>query len=217
MSFTIVKKSTRRVVGIITALILTSILMYAFLDSYAKTKRQQVPRTDLVELNIVADKPAGVEAILYEAVPDAECIKKITYGSHLSSSSTTSNQSAASMADNTVAVSSVSHSKSSTDSAIKQASGEPTLVKASSPKCLKQIAAPGGHERLLQEGFIGLELNIARDGRVERGDINVSSGFDDLDAAALKHVVESWQFEPCKKAQQSVACKTRIRFRWQVK
>ena len=219
MSFTIVKKSTRRLIGITTALILTSLLAYAFLDSYAKTKRQQVPKTDLVELNIVADKPAGAEAILYESIPEAECIKQITFHSLLSSSSAVSKVavSSASASDNTAQASGTHQSAPVASSSQKPINREPALVQVSSPKCLKQTAAPMGHEKLLQEGFVGLELNVAQDGRVERGEIEASSGFTDLDSAALKHVVESWQFEPCKKAHQPVACKAHIRFRWQVK
>ena len=62
-----------------------------------------------------------------------------------------------------------------------------------------------------------LSLNLAESGRVERGEIEVSSGFADLDSAALKQVTETWQFEPCKKADKIVACNQYIRFRWQVK
>ncbi|MES2823111.1 MAG: TonB family protein [Pseudomonadota bacterium] len=98
----------------------------------------------------------------------------------------------------------------------KPAAPEPILVPAKTPKCIAKSFTPPGHEKLGSEGFVGLALNLAKTGRIERGEIEVSSGFPELDTAALKQVTEGWQFEPCKKQNKIVACKQHIRFRWQV-
>lgn len=98
----------------------------------------------------------------------------------------------------------------------KLAAREPILVPAKAPKCIARSLTPLGHEKLGSEGFIGLALNLAKTGRIERGEITVSSGFPELDTAALKQVTDGWQFEPCKKQNKIVACKQHIRFRWQV-
>ena len=63
-------------------------------------------------------------------------------------------------------------------------------------------------------GFVGLEVNIDKSGKIVRGEIDRSSGFTDLDTAALKQVVETWVFEPCKKGDEVVACKQYVKFRW---
>ena len=76
---------------------------------------------------------------------------------------------------------------------------------------------PEGVEKLGVEGFVTLQLNLAANGKVERGEIEKSSGFAELDSAALQQVTHAWRFEPCKKAGVAVACKQRIRFRWEVK
>ncbi|MES2673171.1 MAG: TonB family protein [Pseudomonadota bacterium] len=98
----------------------------------------------------------------------------------------------------------------------KPAAREPILVPAKAPKCIARSFTPPGHEKLGAGGFIGLALNLAKSGRIERGEIEISSGFPELDTAALKQVTEGWQFEPCKKQNKIVACKQHIRFRWQV-
>jgi TonB family protein len=98
----------------------------------------------------------------------------------------------------------------------KPAAPEPLLVPAKAPKCIARAITPVGYEKLGAEGFIGLALNLAKTGRIERGEIEISSGFPELDTAALKQVTEGWQFEPCKKQNKIVACKQHIRFRWQV-
>jgi TonB family protein len=92
---------------------------------------------------------------------------------------------------------------------------EPSLFYASAPRCKGVAATPAGAEKLGAEGFVGLELNINQAGVVERGEINRSSGFEDLDTAALKQVQENLTFKPCQKGTVIVGCKQFIKFRWQ--
>lgn len=91
---------------------------------------------------------------------------------------------------------------------------EPSLNYASSPRCKGVVAIPAGAEKLGADGFVGLELNINTAGVVLYGDISRSSGFKDLDAAALKQVKENLTFKPCKKGDVTVGCKQYIKFRW---
>jgi TonB family protein len=85
---------------------------------------------------------------------------------------------------------------------------------ARAPKCKKPTPLPDGYKKLGNSGFVGLEVNLNKTGEIVRGEVDRSSGFPDLDKAALKQVVETWAFEPCKKGEESVACKQYIKFRW---
>lgn len=91
---------------------------------------------------------------------------------------------------------------------------EPSLFFASAPRCKGVAATPAGAEKLGADGFVGLELNISQAGVVQRGEIHRSSGFADLDAAALKQVTENITFKPCQKGTVIVGCKQYIKFRW---
>jgi TonB family protein len=90
----------------------------------------------------------------------------------------------------------------------------PSLYYASAPRCKGVVAIPAGAERLGAEGFVGLELNINQAGTVQRSEIHRSSGFADLDEAALKQVKENLTFKPCQKGTVIVGCKQFIKFRW---
>lgn len=90
----------------------------------------------------------------------------------------------------------------------------PSLYYASAPRCKGVAAIPAGAEKLGAEGFVGLELNINKAGAVQHGEIHRSSGFADLDAAALKQVTENLTFKPCQKGSVIVGCKQFIKFRW---
>jgi|GEM_PF-607304 len=90
----------------------------------------------------------------------------------------------------------------------------PSLYYASAPRCKGVAAIPAGAEKLGAEGFVGLELSINKAGVVQRGEIHRSSGFEDLDAAALKQVKENLTFKPCQKGSVIVGCKQYIKFRW---
>lgn len=227
MAFTILKKRTSRTVGIITALIVTSGVIYAFLSSYTKIKNKaaEIPEVTLVEAAIYTEKGAAIP-ILYAAVPSEECIKQLSFAVIASSSMAASQSSFTSQVSESsqprvvadTAISSVASSikrvkKASSKSS--QPAPEPAMVNASAPKCIQVATPPEGYQQLGEENFVTLSLNLTEAGRVERGEVEKSSGFADLDAAALKQVTETWQFEPCTKANRAVACRQYIRFRWQ--
>lgn len=218
MSFSILTKRTRRSVGIAAALAFTGIIIYGFLSTYQQTKNDAVPKVNLVQAAIYGSDRTEVVPLLYEAVAGEQCIQQLTFA--VSSSSAA----ASSVAVETIAASSIvqssdraKKSNKSSQPALEPLVPELPLISASSPKCLQQTAAPEGYEKLGAEGAVVLALNLAASGRIERGEIEKSSGFADLDAAALKQVQESWQFEPCKQADKAVACRQYIRFRWQIK
>ncbi len=209
MSFSITKKNARRAIGLLTALCITGIMTLGFLQSYQRSKQSLVHKVDLVEVAIFADKPAA-EAILYEAVPTEECIKQLTSEVLAVASSTSAVQFSSSSFASSIATASLSSTE-------KLLPPEPPLIPANSPKCIARAITPVGYEQLGAKGFVELTLNLAKTGRVERGEIEKSSGFAELDSAALKQVTDSWQFEPCKKQNIIVACKQHVRFRWEVK
>jgi TonB family protein len=91
---------------------------------------------------------------------------------------------------------------------------DPSLFYATAPRCKGVAAIPAGAEKLGADGFVGLELNINQAGAVQRSEIHRSSGFADLDAAALKQVTENLTFKPCQKGTVIVSCKQYIKFRW---
>jgi TonB family protein len=230
MSFSITKKNTRRAIGIVSALCITGIMTFGFLQSYQQAKQRQVHQVNLVEVTIFADKPAA-DAILYEVVPTEECIKQLTADTSLaipvgekslslitsSVSSQASSTPLQAIASTTGKAKAAINVKTPAPVAIKRISPpEPRLIFAKSPKCVARSTTPMGYEKLGAEGYVGLELNLAKTGRVERGEVEKSSGFTELDAAALLQVKNTWQFEPCTKAGKVVGCKHRIRFRWSI-
>lgn len=224
MSFSIVTKRTRRSVGIASALLATGIIIYGFLSTYQQTKNDAVPKVNLVQAAIYGSDRTEVVPLLYEAVAGEPCIQQLTFAV-ASSAAASSSVAVSSVAAESVASSSVAQSsqrfkksnKSSSQSSLEPLVPEPPLVNASSPVCLQQTQAPEGHEKLGAEGSVELALNLAASGRIERGEVEKSSGFAELDAAALKQVQDTWQFEPCKQADKAVACRQYIRFRWQIK
>jgi TonB family protein len=200
MSFQIIKKSRLRLVGITVAVCITSILALGFMQSYQKSKQRRVKKIDLVAVDIVASKPALLP-ILYELVPEESCIKQLTFNVPEAASSSAAWSRAFSSGSN----------KSNSSVLVKP---EPVLVPASSPSCIAQAMMPIGVEKLGDKGFVTLELNLAKTGRVERGEVYTSSGFSELDEAALVQVKETWKFQPCTKASEPVACKHFVRVRW---
>jgi protein TonB len=91
------------------------------------------------------------------------------------------------------------------------------VIQARSPKKGLSLAPyPSASQRLGEEGVVGLALYLGEDGKVQNGKIDKSSGFERLDAAALKHAIRAWKFEPCMKSNQPVACWHRINFRFKL-
>lgn len=233
MSFSILKKSTRRSIGIAAAIVVTGIIIYGFLSTYQQTKNDAVPKVNLVQAAIYGSDRTEAIPLLYEAVAGEPCIQQLTFAAEssaavssaaassvaVSSSVAASSVAAESVVSSSVAKSSQRPKKSSKSSqpALEPLVPEPPLLSASSPVCLQQLSAPEGYEKLGAEGSVGLALNLAATGRIERAEVEKSSGFAELDAAALQQVQETWQFEPCKQADKAVACRQYIRFRWQIK
>jgi TonB family protein len=88
------------------------------------------------------------------------------------------------------------------------------LVQASAPTCKGVTSIPAEHAKLGKDGFVTLMLTVDKTGKIERGEVEKSSGFVDLDELAVKQVAENWSLEPCKKLDKAVACKQKIKFRW---
>ena len=219
MSFSITKKTLHHAIGIFSALCITGFMTFGFLQSYQQSKLRQVHKIDLVEVAIFADKPAA-ETILYEVspytiAPSSECIRRRVDVASTKASITTSPR-----ADTATAEMVAETATAKVSAAVAKKNPirrEPALVAAQMPKCIAASIAPSGYLKLAADGFVGLALNLDKTGRVERGEIEKSSGFADLDSAALTQVKDTWQFEPCKKQNKAVACKQYIGFRWDLK
>ena len=174
---------------------------------------------EFVNVDIYAPT-AAVGLAMYEALPNEECVKVVNEQAprpgmpvYVEPPEASKEADAAKEAtvENTAEVAAVT---SEVKAPPAEAKLEPSLYYASAPSCKGVAAIPAGAEKLGAEGFVGLELNINQAGVVERGEIHRSSGFADLDAAALKQVTENLIFKPCQKGTVIVACKQYIKFRW---
>ena len=83
-------------------------------------------------------------------------------------------------------------------------------------KGLSRPPYPSSSLRLGEEGLVGLSLSLGADGKVLDGKVAVSSGFERLDTAALKHAIRSWKFEPCMSGDKPIACSYRMNFRFKI-
>ena len=88
------------------------------------------------------------------------------------------------------------------------------MMYASAPRCSAATTPPENYKKLDKKEFVVLILNVNKEGKIEYGEVEKTSGVKELDEAALKQVTETWSFEPCKKADAVVACKQKIKFRW---
>lgn len=176
---------------------------------------------EFVNVDIYAPT-AATGLAMYEALPNEECVKVVNEqaprpgmpiyveppeGSKESDAAKDGDQEAAADAKTATTTPDVK----TPPAEVKLA---PSLYFASAPRCKNVAAIPAGAEKLGAEGFVGLELNINTAGVVQRGEIHRSSGFADLDAAALKQVTENLTFKPCQKGTTIVGCKQFIKFRW---
>ncbi len=94
---------------------------------------------------------------------------------------------------------------------------EVKVIQARSPKKgLSTPPYPSASQRLGEEGVVSLALYLGENGKVQDGKIDKSSGFERLDASALKHAIRVWKFEPCMKSNQPIACWHRINFRFKL-
>lgn len=207
-SYSVISKKTRIRLGVAVVIIIHIGFFYGFW----KVKAGRVTN-EVVELDIYGDTTTDGLGY-YEALPDANCLnvlneQKITPALKMQQSSTPTSNSSSSL----VAASQASSSSSSAEPEVPFTPQLP-ISHAHSPKCKVPTPLPDGYKKLGTNGFVGLEINIDKTGKVLRGDIDRTSGFTDLDQAALKQVLETWVFEPCKKGEEIVACKQYIKFRW---
>lgn len=92
----------------------------------------------------------------------------------------------------------------------------PTTAKAPA-KGLSAPAYPSDAKKLGEEGAVGLALFLTEEGRVQKAEVDASSGFVRLDQAAALHALKAWRFVPCTENGVPVACWHKIKFRFQLK
>ena len=190
--FQVISKKNRIKIGVAIVIVANSAIIYGFWQLKAGK-----PRFNLeVAVDLYTDKGADGLAF-YEATANEKCIDVL-------------NEQATKPA--TTYTTAVAPAKGEKSEAKKVT--EVPLVHATAPGCSKPLTLPAGAEKLGEKGFVGLQINIDKNGRVERGEVDRSSGFPELDEAALKQVTESLHFEPCKKGDTAVACKQYIKYRW---
>lgn len=200
-SISVISKKNRFRLGVAVVVIIHIGFFYGFWHVKAGRVTNEV-----VELDIYGNTTTDGLGY-YEALPDANCLNVLNeqtatppLAMQQSSTSTSSAQPLS--------------SASSSQESFVPFTPQSTIHHAHSPKCKTPMSLPDGYKKLGANGFVGLEINIDQAGRVLRGDIDRTSGFPDLDQAALKQVIETWIFQPCKKGDEVVACKQYIKFRW---
>ncbi len=204
-SFRVISKQTRFKIGLVVVVIIHIGMFYGFWRVHAKQLGDKV-----YEMDIYAAKAAEGLAF-YEALSSDECVKILNEQAPKLGMPVYVEPPEGAKDAETVAKNAKTAEKKTPPAEVKL---DPSLFYASSPKCKGIAAVPAGAEKLGAEGFVGLELNIDTAGVVQYGEISRSSGFADLDNAALKQVKENLTFNPCKKGDAIVGCKQVIKFRW---
>jgi TonB family protein len=186
-------------------------------DECVKIVNEQTPKLGMPIVDINAPLPEEILAA-QQAAADAEAAKKMedrisnaVIGGAADVKAADVNLTAA---EATPAAAIAEPQKIEPKAAPEEVKLAPSLYYASAPRCKAVAAIPAGADRLGADGFVGLELNINSAGVVVRDEINRSSGFADLDEAALKQVKETFTFKPCQKGSVIVGCKQYIKFRW---
>ncbi len=220
-AFTVMSKKSRLKFGITVVIV----IHICFFIGFWHVKARHLT-AEFVNVDIYAPT-AATGLAMYEALPNEECVKVVSEqaprpgmpvyveppeGSKEADAAKDGAQEAAADATNADAkVAAVTPEVKTPPVEVKLA---PSLYYASAPRCKGVAVIPAGAEKLGAEGFVGLELNINQAGVVQRGEIHRSSGFPELDAAALKQVTENLTFKPCQKGTVIVGCKQYIKFRW---
>lgn len=193
--FQVISKKNRIRFGVAAVIIANAAIIYGFWQLKAGK-----PRFDReVAIDLYTDGGADGLAF-YEMLPDEKCFNVLN------------EQATKAMPKYTLATSGKSGAKSSLSAELL----EIPLIHASAPKCAKPGAIPAGAEKLGEKGFVGLQININETGKVTRAELDRSSGFPELDEAAVGQLTENINFEPCKKGDAAVACKQYIKFRWKL-
>jgi TonB family protein len=190
-------------------------------EECVKVVNEQAPRPGMPIVDINAPLPEEIVAA-QQAAADAEAAKKLegrltdaVIGGSADVKAADVKLTASGAIDSTTPATAVAEPKKTENKvAPEEVKLAPSLFYASAPRCKGVAAIPTGAEKLGAEGFVGLELNINQAGVVQRGEIHRSSGFADLDEAALKQVKENLTFKPCQKGTVIVGCKQYIKFRW---
>lgn len=198
MSFLLVSRKTRFITGIATVAVILSLFIIGYIIQKPRNYGPKLIRTDIY-------KDKGTDSLaFYEALPDDKCVsvinEKIVEGSETKAESGEKNNGEKKAGEQ--------NTNNATDPLYAP------LVSASAPKCKAASVFPADYKKLDKNGFVLLVLNINKAGEIEHGEVEKTSGFPDLDEAALKQVTETWSFEPCKKAGNAVACRQTIKFRW---
>lgn len=227
-AFNVMSKKSRFKLGIAVVIIIHIGFFIGFW--HVKAKRLTA---EFVNVDIYAPT-AATGLAMYEALPNEECVKVVNEqaprpgmpiyveppaSSEEAGAAKDATQGAAkgtteAAAETTVAEAKAAAVTSDVKTPPAEVKLEPSLFYATAPRCKGVAAIPAGAEKLGAEGFVGLELNINQAGVVQRGEIHRSSGFVDLDEAALKQVKENLTFKPCQKGTVIVGCKQYIKFRW---
>jgi len=206
-SFSVISKKDRLKLGILIVVIIHIGFFYGFW----RVKAGQIGNK-VVELDIYGDTTTGGFSY-YEAMPDGNCLDVVSEQVPKPALKMEDPAKALAASASNTSTASVS-SAASSQQAIEPFEPQLPIQPARSPKCKKPSSLPDGYKKLGVNGFVGLEINIDKNGNVTRGEIDRTSGFPDLDEAALKQVVETWTFEPCKKGDQAIVCKQLVKFRW---
>jgi TonB family protein len=211
-SFSVISKKNRLRLGVAVVVVIHIGFFYGFWHVKAGRVTNEV-----VELDIYGNTTTDGLGY-YEALPDANCLNVLneqaaTPPLKMQQSSTPTSASNSSTSASTSSVPAVSSASSSQESFVPFT---PQLIihHAHSPKCKVPTPLPDGYKKLGVNGFVGLEITLDKTGKILRGEVDRTSGFSDLDQAALKQVVETWVFQPCKKGDEAVACKQYVKFKW---
>lgn len=207
-SYSVISKKNRLRLGVAVVVIIHIGFFYGFWHVKAGRVTNEV-----VELDIYGNTTTDGLGY-YEALPDANCLNVLN--EQAATPPLTMQQSSTSTSPTSASTSSAPAISSALSSQESFVPFTPQLIihHAHSPKCKVPTPLPDGYKKLGANGFVGLEINIDKSGKVLRGEIDRTSGFPDLDQAALKQVIETWTFQPCKKGDQVVACKQYVKFRW---
>ncbi|MFO1390369.1 energy transducer TonB [Cellvibrio sp.] len=208
-SFKVMSTKSRLKLGIAVVVIIHIGMFYGFWRVHAKQIGDKV-----YEMDIYA-APAAQGLTFYEAIPTADCVKVLNEQAPKLGMPIVEEPAADSTGTDT-AKNSSNKKDGTTKTQPKEVKLAPSLYYASSPTCKSIATVPAGAEKLGADGFVGLELNIDKDGVVKRGEISRSSGFAELDDAALKQATENLSFKPCHKGDAAVGCKQIIKYRWKI-
>lgn len=200
-SFRVISRKDRLKLGIVIVVIIHIGMFYGFW----RVKAKQIGDS-FYEMDIYAAK-AAQGLTFYEAVPSEECVNVLNEQAPKPGTPIAPEKPADAKAG-------ADQQTAKAKTAAKEVQLSPPLYYATAPRCKAVASVPTGAERLGADGFVGLELNIDKEGMVKHGEVSRSSGFEDLDQAALHQVKENLSFKPCQKDGVSVGCKQIIKYRW---